>query len=119
MKTLISATVLALVSSSAIAAESWWGGFGNNPEVDPYYQVGKPATGIQHGDYDFTTSLDHLAKGNPDLYAGFGVYDDIDVQMDSASFVTSLEKLTIGNPDIDTGPGWTRDADRFGSLAAR
>ena len=120
MKTLISATLLALASSSAIAAESSWGGFGDNPDIDPTgFNVGRPPQVTQPSAHDVTVSLDEYAKGNPDLYSGYRSETDVYVQVDSASFVTSLDKFTAGNPDIDTGPGWTHYPDRSGSLAAR
>ena len=121
MKTLISATVLALLSSSALAAESWWGGFGNNSEVDPLYSnsIGNRPIITEQSAHEVTVSLDEYGKGIPDLYAGYGVDGYVDVQIDSASFVTSLDKLTAGNPDIDTGPGLTQGRDYSRSLSAR
>jgi hypothetical protein len=121
MKTLISATVLALVTSSAIAAESWWGGFGTNAEIDPGYSnsLGDRPIPANPSAHEVTVSLDEYAKGNPDLYAGYGADGEAHVQMDSASFVTSLDKFTAGNPDIDTGPGLNQGRDRSRSLAAR
>ena len=121
MKTLISATFLALVTSSATAAESWWGGFGNNPEVDPGYSntIGNRPIVTRPSDHEVIVSLDEYGKGNPDLYAGYGDDGYVYVQIESASFVTSLDKFTEGNPDIDTGPGLTQRRDLSGSLAAR
>ena len=121
MKTLISATVLALVTSSAIAAESWWSGFGINSEIDPGYSnslANRPVPTNPNA-HEVTVSLDEYAKGNPDLYAGYGADGYVCVQMDAASFVTSLDKFTAGNPDIDTGPGFTPGRDHSRSLAAR
>ena len=121
MKTLISATVLALVTSSAIAAESWWGGFGNNPEIDPGYSntIANHPIVTQPSAHEVSVSLDEYGKGNPDLYAGYGDDGYIHVQIESASFVTSLDRYTTGNPDIDTGPGLTQRRDHSRSLAAR
>lgn len=121
MKTLISATVLALASNLAVAAESWWGGFGNNPEVAPLYSnsIGKRPIPTEPSAHGVTVSLDEYGKGIPDLYAGYGADGYVDVQVSSASFVTSLDKLTAGNPDIDTGPGLTQGRDYSRSLVAR
>ena len=121
MKTLISATLLALLSSSAIAAESWWGGFGNNSEIDPEYtnSIGNRPIPSEPSGHEVTVSLDEYGNGNPDLYAGYGADSYIHIQMDSASFVTSLDEFTSGNPDIDTGPRLTQGRDHSRGLAAR
>ena len=118
MKILISATLLALASSSAIAAESWWGGFGNNSDIDPAgFSIGQSQRMAQPSANDVTVSLDEYGKGNPDLYAGYGYETDFRVRTDTASFITSLDKFTSGNPDTDTGPGLICYPDRSGNLA--
>ena len=116
-----SAIVLALATSSAIAAESWWGVFGNNSEINPLYSnsLGNRTIHAQPSAHEVTVSLDEYGKDIPDLYAGYGGDGTVEVQMDGAGFVTSLDKLTAGNPDIDTGPGLTQGRDYSRSLVAR
>ncbi len=104
MKTLLAATVLAMMSGPAIAD---WEDVFKNPDLDPKYGSGY---GLEfppvQASVDKGTSLDEFYRDNPDVYSGRDTMDStLERSHSTSAATTSLDVFTQHNPDQYDGIG--------------